>query len=193
VSRILYLHGFCSAPSSHKARKISARLEAMGMGDRFWCEQLPPSPAAVVSLVEAAIQSSEPLPTLVGSSLGGYYATYLAERHGLRAALINPAVLAPLTLAEYLGPQTNLYTGEVFEFTPSHLAELRTLEIPRITRPERYLLIVGTADELLDHRHAVSKYAGAEQILVEGGDHGLTDFEHHVDAVLRFAGLSGVG
>lgn len=162
----------------------------MGLGDRFWCEQLPASPEAAVALVEAAISSGELPPTLVGSSLGGYYATYLAERHGLRAALINPAVLAPLTLGDYVGPQTNLYTGEVFEFTDAHVAQLRSLEVQCVTRPQRYLLIVGTADELLDYRHAVNKYAGAAQILVPGGDHGLTGFDPYVDRILDFAGLT---
>ena len=186
---ILYLHGFCSGPASHKARKLKARLDALGCGERLWCQQLPVSPRAAIALAEEVIRQSVARPTLVGSSLGGYYATFLAERHGLRAVLINPAVVAPSSLAEFVGPQTNLYSGEVFEFTHQHVAELRELDVARISRPERYLLILGMADELLDHRHAVSKYAGAAQILVQGGNHGLPEFEQYVDEVLRFARL----
>ncbi|ENO75129.1 YqiA/YcfP family alpha/beta fold hydrolase [Thauera sp. 63] len=189
---IVYLHGFRSAPASIKARALGARMAERGLSDRFWCEQLPVSPRAAIALAEAEIARAHAAgltPSVVGSSLGGYYATWLAERHGLRAVLVNPAVVAPLSLGAYVGTQTNLYTGESFDFTREHIDELRALEVPAITRPERYWLLAETGDEVLDYRHAVQKYAGARQTVLEGGDHGFSRWNDYLDAVIAFAGL----
>ncbi|AVR87444.1 YqiA/YcfP family alpha/beta fold hydrolase [Thauera aromatica] len=188
---IVYLHGFCSAPASLKATALRARMAERGLAERFWCEQLPVSPRAAVALAEQAIRRSLAAgrqPTVVGSSLGGYYATWLAERHGLRAVLVNPAVVAPLSLERYLGPQANLYTGERFTFERRHIDETRALEVPRISRPQRYWLLVETGDEVLDYRHAVEKYAGARQTVLDGGDHGFSRWNDYLDAVIEFAG-----
>ena len=193
---ILYLHGFRSAPASIKARALKARMVERGLADRFWCEQLPVSPRAAIALVEDEIARARAAglePTVVGSSLGGYYATWLAERHDLRAVLVNPAVVAPLSLEAYIGTQTNLYTGETFDFTGAHIDELRALEVPAITQPERYWLLAETGDEVLDYRHAVQKYAGARQTVLEGGDHGFSRWNDYLDAVIAFAGLDAGG
>lgn len=187
---ILYLHGFCSAPASVKASRLKSHMQALGLGGRFHCPQLPVSPRAAIALAEDLLRAAPAPVTLVGSSLGGYYATYLAETHGCRAVLVNPAVVARLSLQDFVGPQTNLYTGARFEFTAGHLAELAALEIGRIAHPERIWLMVETGDELLDHRIAVEKYAGARQTVIEGGDHGFQHFGEHLDAILRFAGLA---
>ncbi|QDF95849.1 esterase [Azoarcus sp. DD4] len=192
---IIYLHGFRSAPASVKAQALRARMAERGLSESFWCEQLPVSPQAAIALVEAQIahalaQPGQPAPTLVGSSLGGYYATWLAERHGLRAVLVNPAVVAPLSLEAYIGQQTNLYTGERFDFTQQHIDELRALEPAAITRPERYWLLVETGDEVLDYRHAVARYAGARQTVLVGGDHGFSRWHDYLDDVIRYAGLA---
>ena len=191
---IVYLHGFRSAPASIKARALKARMMERGLGERFWCEQLPVSPHAAIALAEAEIARAQHAglkPTVVGSSLGGYYATWLAERHGLRAVLINPAVVAPLALESFVGTQDNLYTGERFEFTHQHLDELRTLEVAAITRPERYWLLAETGDEVLDYSHAVIKYAGARQTILEGGNHGFSRWNDYLDAVIDFAVPAG--
>lgn len=192
---IIYLHGFRSAPASIKAQALKAHMSALGLGDRLWCEQLPVSARAATALIERQIdtaraQPGHPAPTLVGSSLGGYYATWLAERHVLRAVLVNPAVVAPLSLEGYVGRQTNLYTGEDFDFTAEHIDELRALEVHAITRPERYWLLAETGDEVLDYRHAVAKYAGARQTILRGGDHGFSRWNDYLDDILRFAELA---
>lgn len=191
---ILYLHGFRSAPASIKATALRARMAERGLAAQFWCEQLPVSPRAAIALAEGEIARARAArlePTVVGSSLGGYYATWLAERHGLRAVLVNPAVVAPLELEAYVGEQDNLYTGERFAFTHAHIDELRALEVAHISRPERYWLMVETGDEVLDYRHAVEKYAGARQTVLEGGDHGFSRWNDYLDAVMAFAGLPG--
>jgi predicted esterase YcpF (UPF0227 family) len=192
---IIYLHGFRSAPSSIKAQALYRHMAALGLASEFWCGQLPVSPRAAIALAEAQIarcraECPQRAPTLVGSSLGGYYATWLAERHDLAAVLVNPAVVAPLSLEAWVGRQTNLYTGETFDFTEQHIAELRALEVPAITRPERYWLLVETGDEVLDYRVAVAKYAGARQTVLAGGDHGFSRWGEYLDDILAFAGLN---
>lgn len=192
---IIYLHGFRSAPASIKAQALRHHMSERGLGDAFWCEQLPVSAREAIALIEAQISRAQRdsrgiPPTVVGSSLGGYYATWLAERHGLRAVVVNPAVIAPLSLEAYIGRQSNLYTDEHFDFTQAHIDELREIDVPVITRPERYWLLAETGDEVLDYRHAVSKYAGARQTVLPGGDHGFSRWSDYLDDVLHFAGLA---
>ena len=125
--------------------------------------------------------------TLIGSSLGGFYATVVAERLGCRAALLNPAVHPQRHFMRYLGPQRNLYTGEAFVLTADHVEELRALDPPAITRPERYWLFVETGDEVLDYREAVAYYAGALQEVTRGGDHSLVSFPERVPEIVEWA------
>lgn len=186
---IVYLHGFRSSPQSNKAQRLKAHMAARGLGHLFWCELLPPSPRDAIALAERQIAAAVTPVTLVGSSLGGYYATHLAEKHGLRAALVNPAVVAHLSLAEFAGPQTNLYSGETFDFKPEYIDALRAIEVPRMSRPQDFLLLAETGDEVLDYRQAVAKYAGARQIVLEGGDHSFTRWDDYLNTILEFAGL----
>jgi len=186
---ILYLHGFNSAPQSRKAQLLQAYLASRGLGDQFLCPALPHRPAQAIALLERELEPHRAAAvTLVGSSLGGYYATYLAERHGLRAVLVNPAVTPQRDLSQYLGPQRNLYTGDEYVLTAEHIAEWRRLEVP-VTDPARYLLLVETGDETLDYREAVRQYAGARQVVVAGGDHTLRSFPDHLPLIVEFAGL----
>lgn len=183
----IYLHGFRSAPASGKARQLARRLTERGLSHALWCEQLPASPREAIALVETAIRLAPSRPVLGGSSLGGYYATWLAERHDLRAVLINPAAYAFRTLAPWVGSHTNLYTGACFDFTPQHIEELRELWLPSLTRPQRFWLVVETGDEVLDYREAVARYAGARQTIIEGGDHSLQHFTELLDDIIDFA------
>ena len=186
---IVYLHGFCSSPASTKARLLAGALDSRGLGDRLFCPALSHVPVEAIAQVDAIIaaQRGRPL-TLVGSSLGGYYATWLAEKHELRAVLINPAVVCSLDPEMFIGTQTNLYSGESFEFTSEHVAQLAALEAPRIT-PERYLLLVETGDEVLDYRQAVARYAGCRQCVLDGGDHSFTRFPDLLPQLFEYCGL----
>ncbi len=183
---LLYLHGFTSAPQSKKAQALRARMAERGIGERFVCPQLPPSPRAAIALAEAIIADAAKPVMLVGSSLGGYYATYLAQRHGLKAVLVNPAVVAHIQLADYVGRHANLYTGEEFDFRPAHIDELRALEVPVLSHPENFWLLVETGDQTLDYRQAVAKYRGARQTVLAGGDHSFTRWPDVLDAVIGF-------
>ena len=180
---IVYIHGFGSSPASAKAQLLKAKLEAVGRGAEFVAPALPPSPAQAARLLDT-LATRHPGASLVGSSLGGHYATWLAEKHGLKAVLLNPAVRPYELLSEFVGRQKRFHSDEEFEFTRQHVDELRALEVARVT-PARYLLIVATGDEVLDYRRAVERYRGCRQIVIEGGDHGLSDFAKHLDAVLE--------
>jgi predicted esterase YcpF (UPF0227 family) len=183
----IYLHGFNSAPASFKARALAQRLTERGRPDDFLAPALSHWPHAALATAEAAIVRHDPhTVTLIGSSLGGHYATWLAERHGVRAVLVNPAIRPAELLATVLGAQRNLYTGAQYELTSAHLDELRALDVATITRPERYLLVVATADEVLDSRVAMERFAGSRQIVHAGGDHGFADFVRYLDAVIDF-------
>jgi predicted esterase YcpF (UPF0227 family) len=184
---IVYLHGFNSSPASGKARQLGEYMASIGRLAEYVCPALPNSPREAIARIEAKLASRGPEPaTLIGSSLGGFYAVHLAEKHGCKAVLVNPAVHANRLLRDALGPQTNWHTGEQWVFTEAHLAELEALDVAAISRPERYLLLAQTGDEVLDYRDAVAYYAGATQIIEEGGDHGFAGFERHYQTILDF-------
>jgi len=185
---LIYIHGFNSSPASAKAQLLKARFDTLGRGAEFVAPAVPPSPAQAAVLLDA-LALRHPGSALVGSSLGGYYATWLAEKHGMRATLLNPVVRPYELLSPLVGLQKRFHTGEEYVFTTGHVAELRALEVERIT-PSRYFLIVTTGDEVLDYRRAVEQYRGCRQIVIEGGDHGLSQIGDHLDAVLEFCGIA---
>ncbi len=187
---LIYLHGFNSSPDSHKAQLLKRYMEQRGMGGQYCCPALPTLGLQAIAAVEAEIaRHPRASVILVGSSLGGFYSSYLAERHNLRAVLINPAVCPHEDLRAYLGTQRNLYTQQLYELTEEHLRQWKKLYLPTV-RPQRYLLLLETGDEVLDYREAVDKYRGARQIVIEGGDHSLQSFPEHIPLILEFAGLA---
>lgn len=184
---ILYLHGFRSSPRSFKARVVGNKMKALGRADELVCPQLPASPAEAMKL---ALLLVERYPAgqlaIVGSSLGGYYATWLAERLGCRAVLLNPAIGPLQDLEQHVGVTTEYHSDKPFEFKRAYIDELRALKVDKITRPERYFLIAASGDEVLDYRDMVAHYPGARQQVIEGSDHAISEFEQYVDDVLAF-------
>ena len=192
TTHLLYLHGFRSSPQSAKARLMAARVAAGHPGVTWWCPQLPPSPRAAAALIErgTADWPAERM-AVVGSSLGGFYATWLAGRRGCKSVVLNPAVEPARDLAAHIGEQTAWHDpAERFFFRPEYVQELRALRTGPLPAPERCLAVIAQGDELLDWREMAARYAGARQIVLAGGDHALSDFEAHVDAVLDFLDLS---
>ncbi|KAF1029923.1 MAG: hypothetical protein GAK40_00265 [Burkholderia plantarii] len=184
---ILYLHGFRSSPQSFKSRTLAARLDALGRGDEWRCPMLSVSPLEAVARAEAEVAGVAPDEvTVIGSSLGGYYATWLAEKHGWRAVLLNPATRPQRDLAKYLGEQPLWHGGGSIVVEPGHLAELDALRVPAITRAERYYLFAATGDEVLDYREMLALYPGARTRVIDGSDHGISEFADYVDDVLAF-------
>ena len=187
---ILYLHGFRSSPRSKKAQRVRAAMASRGRLDDFVCPQLPASPRAAAQLIEAAarLEDAEQL-SLIGSSLGGYYATWLAERTGCRAALLNPAITPYEDLRPHVGTQPVFFSEQTIEVRPEYMDELRSLDTPRITRPERYFLLAATGDEVIDWRTMTAKYSGCRQRIIDGSDHQISDFDAYLDEVLAFCGI----
>lgn len=186
---ILYLHGFRSSPQSFKAQLLAQRMRDLGRAGEYFCPQLPPAPAEAIALAGRMLAGHDPHSvTLIGSSLGGYYARYLAERTGCRAVLLNPALRVFEKLAPHVGPQTAYHPGgDAFVFLPEYLAQLESMHVPRITRPSRYFLLAATGDELLEWQEMVDGFPGAKQRVIQGSDHGLSDFSLYLDEVLQFA------
>jgi len=184
---LLYIHGFNSSSRSGKARELGDWLHQRGLGETYVCPDLPHRPAAAIQLLDGLIAASATPVKLIGSSLGGFYATWLAEQHGLKAVLVNPCVDCHRKLAGMVGQmQKNWHSGEEYLFSPEHAAELNACAVTAITRPERYLLLAETGDEVLDYREAVGYYTGAQQVVLEGGDHGFSRFTDYLPAILAF-------
>ncbi|MBX9817817.1 MAG: esterase [Burkholderiaceae bacterium] len=191
VTHLLYLHGFRSSPQSTKARQLAAHMAAHHPQVQWWCPQLPPSPRKAMALLLDGI-ADWPRDTMavVGSSLGGFYATHVAEQTGCRAVLVNPAVDPARDLARYIGEQTSWHDpAERFFFQPEYVDELKTLACGTLAHPERYLAFIAKGDEVLDWREMHGRYAHCPQVLLEGGDHALSDFLDHLPQLLAFLDL----
>jgi uncharacterized protein len=191
VTHLLYLHGFRSSPQSTKAQRMQAWVQANRPDLQWLCPQLPPSPqGAVDALLEAIAAWPREGTAVIGSSLGGFYATVVAERTGCRAVLLNPAVDPARGLAGYIGEQTAWHGDERFFFRAEFIDELRALAPPApLTRPERYFAVIAKGDELLSWREMSGRYAGSPMRLIEGSDHALSDFETWLPEVIDFLGL----
>ena len=194
VTHLLYLHGFRSSPQSTKARKFAAWVAAHRPDLVWWCPQLPASPAeAMRTVMEGTSTWPADRMAVVGSSLGGFYATAVAERRGCRAVLLNPGVDPARDLADAIGATTAWHSGEPFDFRPEYVDELRAIAPPAtLTDLGRYFAVIAKGDEVLSWREMSERYAGAQVRLLEGSDHALSDFDDHFPAVLAFLGLQPV-
>ena len=187
---ILYLHGFRSSPLSMKSRLLAAQMQALGRADEWLCPQLPASPKLAIELALSLVNNVAPADlTLIGSSLGGYYATWLAERLGCRAVLLNPAIVPLIDLEQHVGVTTEFHSDKPFEFKREYIAELGTFAVEKITEPQRYFLIAASGDEVLDYRDMLAHYQGAQQCVIDGSDHGISEFADYVAPVLAFCGI----
>ena len=187
MAALLYIHGFLSSPLSFKAQQTQAWLAANHPEIDYHCPQLSPYPAETQRLLEQLLELLLPQPVyLMGSSLGGFWATWLAEKYNLRALLINPAVSPQAFMPRYVGLELQSYhTNDVYYLHAHHIDEIKSVDV-RPQRLDNYWLLVQTGDETLDYRHAVAKYAGCKQTVEEGGDHGFQKFERYLESGLEF-------
>jgi uncharacterized protein len=191
ITHLLYLHGFRSSPRSFKAERLRAWLAQHRPGLTWWCPQLPPSPREAMALVMQGISGwPAARSAVVGSSLGGFYATVVAQATGWPAVLLNPAVDPARDLAAYIGEQTAFHDpAERFFFQAAYVDELRVLAPAALTRRERYFPVIAQGDEVLSWREMAQRYAGEPVRLIEGSDHALSDFDDHLPHILRFLNL----
>ncbi len=191
VTHLLYLHGFRSSPQSTKSKTLAAWVAAHRPDLVWWCPQLPASPAAALAGVLSGTAAwPKTSMAVLGSSLGGYYATAVAERYGCRAVLLNPAVDPARDLANAIGTTTAWHSAKPFVFRPEYVDELRAVAPPpALTDPSRYLAVIAKGDEVLSWREMSARYAGTNVRLLEGSDHALSDFDRVLPEVLAFLGL----
>ncbi|GAA3569346.1 YqiA/YcfP family alpha/beta fold hydrolase [Marinobacter xestospongiae] len=187
---ILYLHGFNSSPRSQKASELRDWLPQLHPGIELIVPELGFDPDQAYSRAADLIQARAGQPLgLIGSSLGGFYATALSQRFDVPAALINPAVRPYDLLWDYLGAQYNPYTDEHYTLTEAHMAALKVLEPESLSAPENLLLLLQTGDETLDYRDALAYYRGVPSWIQPGGDHRFQRLERVVPAMLAFLGM----
>ena len=187
---LVYLHGFRSSPRSSKAVMTGEGIKAISSPENlieWYCPQLLASPKESMAMVEDHIKrSGADRIVVVGSSLGGFYANYLAEKYGCKAVVLNPAVRAARELAPHVGMMTAYDSDEPFDFRPEYIDELKSLQVDKISNPSQYFLIAAKGDELLDWQEMVDFYPGAKQLVLEGSDHGIADYADHLPQVLKF-------
>ena len=192
TTHLLYLHGFRSSPQSAKARLMATHVARQHPGVQLWCPQLPPSPRAAMNLVCAGIADwPQASMAVVGSSLGGYYATWVAQQTGCPSALLNPAVHPARDLERYIGEQSTWHDpAEHFFFEPRFIGELRALDVSALPAAGPQLAVIAQGDEVLDWREMVARYPQAQLRLLDGGDHALSDFDQHLPAIVAFLQLA---
>lgn len=192
TTHLLYLHGFRSSPESAKARQMAAHVAAHHPGVHWWCPQLPPSPRAAAQLLLAGTAGWPQAATaVIGSSLGGFYASWFAQQRRCPSVLLNPAVFPARDLEKYIGAQTAWHDPEVqFFFRPGYIAELQALETHALPAAAPELAIIAKGDEVLDWREMLARYPEAEIELLEGGEHALHDFPQHIGRISRFLALN---
>jgi len=187
MSLLLYLHGFNSSPQSKKAIQTQQWLQLNSPPIKFCCPQLPPYAFQAMDLLRMLIEQYLPQPIyLIGSSMGGFFATCLAEQYNLRAVLINPAVNPGAGLHNWLGENTNYHTGQHWTFEPEHIDQYLQLDPLQIERVENYKLLLQTGDEVLDYRNAQQRYTGCQMVIEENGDHSFVNYQQHLDANYQF-------
>ncbi len=193
TTHLLYLHGFRSSPQSAKASLLATYLARHHPEVHWWCPQLPPSPRAAMELVRQGIADwPQARMAVVGSSLGGYYASWVAQQSRCASVLLNPAVDPARDLVRYIGEQSAWHDpSQHFYFRPEYVEELRALDTRGLSPAGPELAVIAKGDELLDWREMVGRYPQAKLLLLEGSDHGLSDFAEHLPAVLEFLGLAG--
>lgn len=191
ASALLYLHGFNSSPQSLKARQMRAYCQTMRPDIQVLVPQLPSHPEPTVNLLTELVDTYGATHQLglVGSSLGGFLATWLSERYDIPAVLVNPAVRPYELLQDYIGEQVNPYTHERYQLDADDILALRTLDVPTLTHPSQFWLLQQMGDEVLDYRQAVEKFSASRQTVEPEGDHSFIGFERYCADIIQFLGL----
>jgi predicted esterase YcpF (UPF0227 family) len=188
MAHLLYIHGFLSSPASHKAVQVERWLTEHQPDIEYHCPFLTVYPEQTRLTLESLVEKLLPEPVyLKGSSLGGYWATWLVEKYGLRAVLINPAVRLDMFKSEYINIELkNYHSNDTYLLTEQHIEQLIAVDINEIQYHNNYWLMVQTGDETLDYRLAMQKYASCKQLIERGGDHSFQNFDQRISDAIEF-------
>jgi predicted esterase YcpF (UPF0227 family) len=189
TQKLLYLHGFNSSPQSHKAQLVTRYMADHNCQDLLLCPQIPSVPDEARQMLEQLVEQTLQHHALsfIGSSLGGYYATYLAEKYSGYAVLINPSVKPYETLRAYLGKNKFYFDEGEWDFDETHIQQLEAMKVDEITDPGRYLVLLQTGDETLDYREAEAKFRDSRCIIEQGGDHSFVGLERFIPQIIQFS------
>ena len=184
---LLYIHGFLSSPLSVKAQQTKRWLLQHRPDIDYVCPQLTPYPDQCATLLEKCIAAAIQPIYLMGSSIGGFWATWLAEKYNCKAVLINPAVDVLGLMPAYLNMDLkNYHTDDRYYLTQQHYQQLHAYHLRQLKRLENYWLLVQTGDETLDYRLAVEKYTACRQTVEQHGDHSFQGFERFIAPAIEF-------
>lgn len=193
MTAVLYLHGFLSSPQSVKATQTKTYFESHLPSVRLVVPQLSNYPSKVANQLIQLLSDDEALLDgglkVIGSSMGGFLSTWLVEKYGGKAVIVNPAVKPYELLRGYLGEHVNPYSKEIFTLVESDMDFLKALDSPHITNPENYHVLLQTGDETLDYKQAQKKYATSSLVVEKGGDHSFVNYDKHLPSIVKFLGL----
>ena len=183
---LIYIHGFNSSPASFKAKQTAHWLSANAPDISYTCPALSSKPDLAIEQLQSLIENTPGPIGLIGSSMGGYYATWLGEKYGLKAVLINPAVRPCEFMLECLGENANYHTGERYILEQHHVEIVRDLDVDLFKNPKNYWVLLQTGDEVLDYRQAEARYANCYLTIEQGGDHSFQHYEQHLSSIIDF-------
>jgi predicted esterase YcpF (UPF0227 family) len=178
---ILYLHGFASCGDSTKSQLLKSFFKEEGV----YSPDLPLKPGDAIAYIDTVLRENA-IELIIGSSLGGFYASYFCEKYGIKTVLINPSTEPYITLESYVGTNRYWCSGKTFEWNRSYLKELKKYCIGSVKIPSNYLLLLQKGDEVLDYTKALHNYEGASLSLEEGGNHRFENLHDHLDMIRRF-------
>ena len=184
----LYIHGFNSSPLSFKAQCFSQFITTKYTDDRCYTPSLSAFPVVAIRQLSMFIEQhlEQSKVALIGSSLGGFYATFLSQKYDLPAVLINPVVNPHKLLINYLAKNKNYYTEQKYELSYEHVKQLEALIVKQPTFPEKLMVLLQKGDDVLDYHLAEREYARSHLLVEAGGNHSFENFSRHCDTIYTF-------
>ncbi len=189
---VIYLHGFGSSPNSNKGQLLAHYFQQLGLGHNYYAPYLQPNPPVVIAQLAAFIQQQQQEIVLIGSSLGGFYAAYLAHYYNLKAVLINPAVTPWHFIDRYVGPYFCNYSQKIYTIYPEQGKFLQQLAVTESSSAKNFLLLLQTGDEVLDYQEALTQFPDAQHRIQQGGSHRFENFESMIPTILTFMGIKNI-
>jgi len=183
---ILYIHGFGGSGEGSKAKAFREYYKRKN--EDFIAPSLSYIPELALKTLEELIALQKGKVTLIGSSLGGFYAIYLAQKYNVKAVLINPSIYPYITLSTCLGNAPSFYDTSHFEWLPSHIAMLKNYRT-QLTKQSNFMLLLQKGDEVLNYKEAADRFSKASLIVEDGGDHSFKGIEKHFQRIDTFFGV----